>query len=146
QYDLWAQQIAGGQWIGTEVFYQTPLYPYFMAVIFKLAGHNLFAVRLIQAVLSSLSCVLLGFACRRFFSQRAGLIAAALLAVYPPAIFFDGLVQKSSLDLFLMALTLFVIGEFQQRRRWKWLVAAGLVIGLLTLNRENARILLPLID
>jgi hypothetical protein len=27
QYDAWAQQIAGGQWIGTEVFYQTPLYP-----------------------------------------------------------------------------------------------------------------------
>jgi Tfp pilus assembly protein PilF len=145
QYDLWAQQIAAGQWIGTEVFYQTPLYPYFMAVIFKLAGHNLFAVRLIQAVLGSGSCVLLGLACRRFFSQRAGFIAAALLAVYPPAIFFDGLIQKSSLDLFFMALTLFVVGEFQQRRSWKWLVAAGLVIGLLTLNRENARILFPLI-
>src|SRR5205823_7792705 len=41
QYDAWAQQIAGGQWIGTEVFYQTPLYPYFLAVIFKVAGHSL---------------------------------------------------------------------------------------------------------
>jgi tetratricopeptide (TPR) repeat protein len=145
QYDLWAQQIAGGQWIGTEVFYQTPLCPYFLAVIFKLAGHDLFAVRLIEAILGSVSCVLLGFACRRFFSRRVGLIAAGLLAVYPPAIFFDGLIQKSSLDLFFMALTLFVIGEFQQRRSCKWLVVAGLVIGLLTLNRENARILFPLI-
>src|SRR6266576_2367941 len=45
QYDSWARQIAGGQWIGSEVFYQTPLYPYFLAVIFKLAGHDLFVVR-----------------------------------------------------------------------------------------------------
>src|SRR5205814_5019650 len=60
QYDAWAQQIAGGQWIGTEVFYQTPLYPYFLAVIFKVAGHSLLTVRIIQALLGAAACVLLG--------------------------------------------------------------------------------------
>lgn len=145
QYDSWAQQIAGGQWIGSEVFYQTPLYPYFLGVIFKLAGHDLFAVRVTQAVLGSLSCVLIGLAGRRFFNQRAGVIAAVLLAVYPPAIFFDGLIQKSSLDLFLMTLLLVILGAVYQRPNWKTLLAAGIVIGALTLNRENARVLYPII-
>jgi tetratricopeptide (TPR) repeat protein len=145
QYDSWARQIAGGQWIGSEVFYQTPLYPYFLGVIFKLAGHDLFAVRVIQAVLGALSCVLLGVAGRRIFNRRVGLIAAVLLAVYPPAIFFDGLIQKSSLDLFLMTVLLVLLVAVQQRPNWKTLLAAGIVIGAFTLNRENARVLYPII-
>jgi len=115
QYDAWAQQIAGGQWVGTEIFYQTPLYPYWLAVIFSIAGHNLGLVRLIQAILGAASCLLLGLAGRRFFSDRVGVIAALLLAVYPPAFFFDGLIQKSSLDIFLVTLALALLGEFYRR-------------------------------
>ena len=29
-YDLWAQRLAAGDWIGADVFYQAPLYPYFL--------------------------------------------------------------------------------------------------------------------
>ncbi|HXD32080.1 MAG TPA: tetratricopeptide repeat protein [Pyrinomonadaceae bacterium] len=146
QYDLWAQDIAAGHWLGSEVFYQTPLYPYFLAVIFKIVGHNLFTVRLIQAVLGALSCLLLGSAARMFFSDRVGLIAASLLALYPPAIFFDGLIQKSALDLILVTALLASLAAFLSLpHRRRWLILAGLILGLLTLNRENARILYPCI-
>src|SRR5437899_7258072 len=40
-YDEWAQQIAGGDWIGHDVFYQAPLYPYFLGSIYWLAGRSL---------------------------------------------------------------------------------------------------------
>ena len=144
QYDLWAQQLAGGQWIGTEIFYQTPLYPYTLAVIYSIAGHSLDLVRVIQAILGGASCALLGLAGRRFFSDRVGVIAALLLALYPPAIFFDGLIQKSSLDTFLIALVLASLGEFQQGgRHWKWLIVLGATSGALVLNRENAWVLYP---
>ena len=145
QYDAWAQQIAGGQWIGTEIFYQTPLYPYWLAVIFSVAGHNLVLVRLIQAILGAASCVLLGLAGRRFFSDRVGVIAALLLAVYPPAFFFDGLIQKSSLDIFLVTLVLALLGEFYRRPDWKWLAAVGAATAAFVLNRENALVLYPVI-
>lgn len=144
-YDSWAQQIAGGQWIGSEVFYHAPLYPYFLAVIFKLVGHHLFAVRVTQAILGALACMLLGVVGRRLFTQRVGLIAAALLAVYPPAIFFDGLIQKSSLDLFLMTLLLVLLTSLLQRPHWKALLGAGIALGFFTLNRENARVLYPIV-
>ena len=29
-YDQWAQRLAAGDWIGSDVFYQAPLYPYFL--------------------------------------------------------------------------------------------------------------------
>ena len=44
-YDAWARRLAAGDWIGTDVFYQAPLYPYFLGVVYALAGHDLLAVR-----------------------------------------------------------------------------------------------------
>jgi Tfp pilus assembly protein PilF len=145
QYDAWAQQIAGGQWVGTEIFYQTPLYPYWLAIIFRIAGHDLGLVRLIQMMLGAASCALLGLAGRRFFSDRVGVMAALLLAVYPPAFFFDGLIQKSSLDIFLVTLMLALLAEFRTRRDWTWLAALGVTTAAFVLNRENARVLYPVV-
>jgi tetratricopeptide (TPR) repeat protein/4-amino-4-deoxy-L-arabinose transferase-like glycosyltransferase len=145
QYDAWARQIAGGDWLGTQVFYQAPLYPYFLAVVFTAFGHDLGVVRLVQAVLGAASCALLGVAGRRFFSSRVGVMAALLLAVYPAAFFFDGLIQKSSLDILLVTLMLTLLAEFGARRDWKWLAALGVATAAFVLNRENARVLFPVI-
>src|SRR5437879_584787 len=57
-YDLWAQQIAGGDWIGHDVFYQAPLYPYFLGVVYAVAGRSFLVVRIVQALIGSASCVL----------------------------------------------------------------------------------------
>jgi tetratricopeptide (TPR) repeat protein len=145
QYDTWAQQIAGGQWLGTEVFYQTPLYPYLLAVLYKIAGHHLLLVRVVQAVLGAASCALLMQAGARFFDRRTGLIAGGLLAIYAPAIFFDAVIQKSSLDLFLMTLTIALLGEFLARPHWRWIAAAGVIAAAFMVNRENARVLYPVV-
>ncbi|MBI2825145.1 MAG: tetratricopeptide repeat protein [Planctomycetia bacterium] len=145
EYDGWAQRIAAGDWLGHEVFYQAPLYPYFLAVIYKIGGHHVMLARLLQAVLGATSCVLLACAGRRFVSPRVGLLAGALLAIYPPAIFFDGLIQKASLDLWLVSLLLALLGEFLTRRGGAWLAAVGIAFGALLLNRENARLLYPVI-
>lgn len=145
QYDAWAQQIAGGRWVGADSFYQTPLYPYLMGVVFKLAGHDVFVVRLLQSVWGSIACVLLGFAGRRFFNARVGLVAASLLALYPPAIFFDALIQKSALDGLFVTAILAALGAFLARPRIRQLVVLGVALGAITLNRENARVLYPII-
>ena len=114
-YDQWAQRIAGGDWIGREVFYQAPLYPYFLAVLYAIAGRHLLLVRTVQAIIGSAACVLLGLAARRLISNRAGLTAGLLLALYAPAIFFDALIQKSVLDGFFICLALSLIGRIGVR-------------------------------
>ena len=95
QYDTWARQIASGDWLGHEVFYQSPLYPYLLAALYR-TGLDTFGIRLLQATVGAASCAILAMAGRRFFHQRAGLVAGALLAIYPPAIFYDMQIQKSS--------------------------------------------------
>lgn len=140
-YDKWARDIAAGNWIGDEVFYQAPLYPYFLATNYLLFGHDLFVVRIVQIVLGSMACAFLALAGREFFAAKVGLIAGGLLAIYPPAIFFDGLIQKSALDVFFFTLLLWIGGSLSRApTRLKWL-AAGVAIGCFCLTRENALLL-----
>jgi len=138
-YDDWAQRIARGDWLGHDVFYQAPLYPYLLGTFYAIAGRDLFMVRVGQAVIGSVSCVLLGLAGCRLFSRRAGVIAGLGLALYAPAIFFDALVQKSVLDAFFVCLTIWLLARLitgpQTRWAWFW---TGIAMGGLSLTRENA--------
>lgn len=144
-YDDWAKEIAAGNWLGEQVFYQSPLYPYAMAIIYKLTGYDPMHIRCVQAILGSLACVLVAVAGHYFIGNRAGQVAGWLLAIYAPAIFFDALIQKSSLDLFFMACILALMGRFLEVQRWPWVLSLGLSLGFLILNRENARVLYPVI-
>ena len=110
-YDAWAQQIASGNWLGKEVFYQAPLYPYFLGSVYTIFSKDIVIVRVCQAVLGALSCVFLTDSCRRFFSKKAGIIAGLILAAYAPAIFFDGIIGKSALDLFFLCLMLWLLSK-----------------------------------
>lgn len=145
-YDEWGRRIAGGEWIGHDVFYQAPLYPYFLGVVYKVFGHSFWALRIIQSVIGAGSCALLGLAGHRFVSSRVGAIAGLVLALYAPAIFFDALIQKSVLDLFFLTLSLWLAGRLVDLplARGNW-VALGLAMGGLSLTRENALVFVAVI-
>src|SRR6185503_18142953 len=58
-YDLWAQHIAAGNWLGGDrAFYMDPLYPYVLGGLYRLFGRDLLAVRLVQVAMSVGSCAL----------------------------------------------------------------------------------------
>jgi tetratricopeptide (TPR) repeat protein len=166
-YDEWAQRIAAGEWWGHDVFYQAPLYPYFLGVIYAVLGRHLLLVRIIQAAIGSVSCVFVALAASRLFSRRAGLAAGLIMALYAPAIFFDGLLQKSVLDVCFVSLSLWLIavitGHAEHAERpgtpraprvakvgqdlspaWQWL-GLGVAIGGLSLTRENALVFVAVI-
>jgi tetratricopeptide (TPR) repeat protein len=147
-YHEWARRIAAGDWPGSGVFYQAPLYPYCLALIYSTVGESVAIVRLFQAMLGATSCALLGAAGIALFG-RAGLAAGLALAIYPSAIFYDGLLDKTSLMAFLVTALLWLLvmrGGASARRRWLRWFGAGAVLGLLALTRENALILaLPIL-
>ena len=53
------KRIAAGDWLGQGVFYQAPLYPYFLGFLQLILGHNLWLIRLIQIALGAISCALI---------------------------------------------------------------------------------------
>lgn len=143
-YDAWARRLIAGEWLTEAGFFQAPLYPFFLAAHYKLFGFGVFSVRVTQAVLGAVACAFIAESGRRFFNRRAGLVAGIILALYPPAIFFDSLIHKPSLDLFLMS-ALILGTSLGATRRWLAPALAGVSLGLLMLTRENALLLVPLI-
>ena len=83
------------------------------------------------------TCVLLAAAGMALFGEY-GAIAGLLLAVYPPAIFLDGLLEKSALVSFLTAALLYLVATGHTGRR---VFFAGVILGFLSLTRENALLL-----
>jgi tetratricopeptide (TPR) repeat protein len=144
-YDQWAHRIANGDLLGEGVFYQAPLYPYFLGLLHYMVGHDLWSIRVVQIVFGAVSCGLLYLAGRFFFSPAIGIASGLILSLYAPAIFYDGLIQKSVLDLFLVVLLLVVLGiSLEKPHGVKWTVA-GVIVGLLGLTRENALLWFPVI-
>ncbi len=137
-YDEWAQRIAGGDWLGREVFYQAPLYPYFLGLLEAIFGHDLWWIRVVQIALGSASCVLIYWVGKSLFSKATGVAAGLILSLYAPAIYFDALIQKAVLDLSLVALLIFLLSKANLRPHWVRWGTIGVVLGLLTLSRENA--------
>lgn len=143
-YDQWARSIAAGDLLGSGVFFQAPLYPYLLGGVYALFGPDPRVVFLLQALLGATACVFLERAGRRFFGPAVGLVGGVLLAVHPTAVFSDGLLQKSSLDIFLMTSFLLLLakagGPDPKPRLW---AGMGAVLGIFTLTRENAVVLVP---
>lgn len=144
-YLEWARRIAGGDWIGTETFYQAPLYPYFLATILKLTGASVGGVKVVQIFIGATSCALLAWGAGRLFTPATGIVAGLLLAFYPPAIFFDGLIQKTVLDSVLIARVIAFVALILVRTTWPRTLGMGVALGLLALTRENALIGVPLV-
>jgi len=144
-YVAWAEEIAGGDWLGGEVFYQAPLYPYFLAIVFSF-GKGLAAVRALQLLMGTASVCLVYWTARRLAGPGAALSAALLIALYHGLYFFDLLILKAAtltaLSALACALGVFAAERPERLSRWP---ALGGALGLLILLRGNFLIVAPLI-
>ena len=136
-YDLWAQRIARGDWLGDKVFYQSPLYPYFLAIFYALFARRLFLIYLVQIILGALDCLLLYGIGKNVFARRAGLIAGFLGAIYGPLIFYQALLIKTFLGIFLFDLSLYLLVLSFRSPSWVKGFFSGILLGLASLVRDN---------
>ena len=144
-HDQWARALAAGQTYMEGPFFRAPLYPAFLAAIYKFFGQSYLVPRLIQAGLGSLSCGLLFLIGRRVFTRTIGAVAGFAAGGYWMLIYFDGELLIPSLIVFLdLALI------------WLMLRAAGApgklihglggaVLGLSALGRPNILLFGPAI-
>jgi Flp pilus assembly protein TadD len=145
EYDRWARALVAGDGSAPQVFYQAPLYPYLLSAIYRLLAPSHVLVMWIQAVSGAASCVLLAWAGRVLFDARTGWIAGALLAIYPYALFYAGLLQKTTFALFFFCALLLLLALARDRGGVRLPLAAGLALGGLCLLRENALALIPVL-
>lgn len=127
--------------------YHPPAYYYFLAGIYKLAGHNFLAVRIAQALLDTFTCWLIYAIGRQVFGKTSGMLAAALAAVFPPLIFYTGVLLTETLSTCLLAgATWILLKTFEvskQASKVLQLALAGLLLGLAALTRSVLLLVVP---
>ena len=140
-YVVQARQLVEVSWVGDKPFWQPPLYPYFLALIYAVSGDLYWTPRFIQCLLGAASCALVFGIGRQVFGIRVGLLAGAMACLYGPSIYFEGELLPTALAVFLNLLLLFIL--LQSGRRWRQALAAGLVQGLAIVAVPNAALLAP---
>jgi 4-amino-4-deoxy-L-arabinose transferase-like glycosyltransferase len=144
-YDNWARQIASGNWLGGDVSYGSLAYPYFLAIAYKILGHNLYMVRYLQFIFGSLSCVLIYLLGRKIFNKRVGIIASGISVFYAPFIFHEGLLMPTFLSVFLNVLALLLILKALENPVWWRWIFGGVMLGLGSLVTPGILLFVPLI-
>lgn len=125
-YDQLARAWASGRPLSSELFWQPLFYPSFLALVYRLTGGSMLAVRLIQAGLGALTCVLTFVLGARIFDRRHGWLAGLGLAFCGPALFFDvELLATGWASLWTVVLLLLML-----RMREKPSVGRGLALGI----------------
>jgi len=144
-YDKWALQIAGGDWLGgTTVFGKSPLYAYFLAVVYKLFGHSFNLIRLIQIAAGGATAVLTYRIGTRLFTKNVGLLAALMISCSGYLIFMSSEILKNSLAVFTTTYSLYLLLKAEEKEFWGYWLGSGLLLGLTVLNQPNLLFFAPL--
>lgn len=142
-YWAWAEGLAAGDWLGDTAFYQAPLYPYVLGGIMAAGGTSVAALRIVQAAWGAVAVGCLCLGTTRWLGRGVGVAAGVMLALYPPALFFDGVIQKASLGCLLTCVLLLLLSSSLVGKARA--TAIGMVTGLLMLTRENAAAWVPVL-
>jgi tetratricopeptide (TPR) repeat protein len=142
-YETWAMDILAGHLVREKAFYQSPFYPYFLAVIYKILGHHHLPVLMMQAAVSAATGVLIGLIAKELFGERAGLAAGSLAAAYRPFIFQSALLHKETWGLLGLASFVFMALKAERRGRRSDFVWSGILLGFTALSRGNVLLLAP---
>ncbi|MBI4735675.1 MAG: glycosyltransferase family 39 protein, partial [candidate division NC10 bacterium] len=99
----WGRRIAEGSWLGRGegAFYQAPGFPYFLGLMFSVFGPALLPAMVAQAVLGSLSAVLVYWIGRGLFTPGVGLLAGLMAGAYSLLVFFGVILHSTTLEVFL---------------------------------------------
>ncbi|MCM8772861.1 MAG: glycosyltransferase family 39 protein [Candidatus Omnitrophica bacterium] len=153
--DWWDElgwKIASGQgyWVNNPYFpdgprfyaWRSPGFPLFLAIIYKIFGHNYFAAKIGLAILSSLTCILIYFLGITLIDKRTGLLSALLFSIYPPSIFWTGYLAPVTLEIFLMCGFTFFLMLGEKNSNIFYYFISGIFLGFGILTRSLFLILL----
>ena len=90
-YHRWALAIQEGEWLGDRIYYQDPIYPFFLAGLYTLFGAGSIGVLFAQCALDAASVVLLYATALTLFGFVPALVAGVIASGYVVFLFYVAL-------------------------------------------------------
>jgi 4-amino-4-deoxy-L-arabinose transferase-like glycosyltransferase len=151
-FDSIARSLSSGHGFGKALVppsvgktaFRAPLYPLVLAAAYLVFGHSPTVGLLQNAVIGVWLVAMIGVVASLLWGRRVALVALVVAALHPTLMLFGTSLQ---LEPMLAALALAALAAALQYRRTqgqtRWLVAAGVLVGLAILTREVGIALLP---
>lgn len=163
-YDEWARRIAAGAWTDYHAFYGLPLYPYWLAALYKIFGQSPFIPALVQIAFDSGTAVLIFLISGRCFSTKAigerlapgggtfdplaftvAALAAIGWALFVPAQAYSVVLMPTAFGVFASWLVIFYLVKDDHAPTPRSSFCLGGVIGFAAMGVATVSILVPLI-
>lgn len=141
----WALNILAGDFWGDAVFFRAPLYPYLLALVYKLSGSSIAVAIFIQHLIGSASTAMTYVLARQFFVARVSLVAGLLAALYWPFVYFEGDLLIVTLIILLDLVLLLLLVKSLRRGGLAVTVASGVLLGLSAIARPSILVLVPVV-
>ena len=135
-FHTWATKILAGR-TADIAFFRAPLYPYLVALVYKMFGVSPWSVIVLQNLLGLLTSVVSYLFARRLFGPKVALWTALVVVVYPTLVFFEGETLITTLAVFLYTLTAYRMLLAVQESTAKNVIKAGLIFGLAAITRPT---------
>ena len=108
---------------------------FFLAPVYYFFENGVFVAQLFQIIISLVTIVLIYLLAKRYFSDKAALLAAFLYAIFPSAIYYTGEILTETLFTFLWLLSIFIFLLGLDKKDNKRLFISGLLFGMTALVR-----------
>lgn len=139
-----AARVANGEGLLDDAFWQPPLFPLLLGLIYRLFGVNVLIARIAMASLAGASCLLVWRLGRRLYGDSTGFVAGLMAGACGPFLFFSTQLLPVGLGVFLDLAALNVWLDARERGRLRTWGLFGLICGLAIITIPNA-VVIPLI-
>jgi 4-amino-4-deoxy-L-arabinose transferase-like glycosyltransferase len=151
-YHSAANLIAQGHFYDRRIFGHTyptalhpPLFSLLLAPVALLGGVHVLPQRIVGCVVGAVNVVLIWQLAKRLAGRRAARVAAAIALVYPPLVTADGALQSEPLYILLLLVALLLASDLLADATVHAALLLGGVLGLATLTRTEALLLIALL-
>lgn len=150
EFDLFATRMSRGlgyTWSdGTATAFRAPGYPFFLAALYLLPGADHPAAYLGMALLGAGTTVITYLLGRELLSETPARLAAVFTAVYVPHIYFTTVFASENLFIPCLGGGVLLFLRYLKEARARLLFGAALLLGVATLTRPFAILLLPVLS
>jgi len=147
EYDTIGWNLASGAGFSLDPRVPTPvrppMYPFFLSLIYLIFGHSYLTVRLAQAIVGALTCLVVYWIGKEIFDEGVGGATSLIFALYPALIGYTGSLLSETLFTFLLSIVVLFLVRAVKNRSSKLFAVSGAFLGVATLCR-SAMISFPL--
>lgn len=140
-----AVQMASGTYRMEGPFWQPPFYPFLLSLVYRVAGPNPEAMRLLQCLLGGCTCWLVFRLAERLGGRRAAWISWSAAALCAPLLFFDLQLLGASVATLLLLTATDRVAAWVPGHNDRWLWAGGLALGLACITVATCLVTIPVL-